>query len=78
LAEYEDIEKRDFPAERDGEQGAAGQDRLRHLVLRGGIELETFWTKWLTDALRAFGDGTPSGSPEFPESPDRVSPRCDT
>ncbi|MFI9580666.1 PadR family transcriptional regulator [Streptomyces sp. NPDC052236] len=68
LAEYEEIEERDFPVARL----LTGQDRLRHLVLRGGIELETFWTKWLTDALRAFGDGTPCGSP------DRVSPECDT
>lgn len=47
LAEYTAIEARDFPPERL----ASEQDRLRHVVLRGGIELETFWTKWLTDAL---------------------------
>ncbi|MFD9793656.1 PadR family transcriptional regulator [Streptomyces sp. NPDC059070] len=46
LALYEGIERRDFPPERDSEQ-----DRLRHLVLRGGIELETFWIRWLTQAL---------------------------
>ncbi|NUK27672.1 PadR family transcriptional regulator [Streptomyces lunaelactis] len=50
LAEYTAIEARDFPPERTTTE----QDRLRHLVLRGGIELETFWTKWLTDALAAF------------------------
>ena len=27
------------------------QDRLQHLVLRAGIDLETFWTQWLTEAL---------------------------
>ncbi|MFF5184545.1 PadR family transcriptional regulator [Streptomyces sp. NPDC000345] len=47
LAEYERIEKRDFPP---GDTGA--QARLQHLVLRAGIELETFWTQWLTEALR--------------------------
>ncbi|MFM9369757.1 PadR family transcriptional regulator [Streptomyces sp. Da 82-17] len=48
LREYEQIEERDFPAGRDG-----AQDRLRHLVLRGGIELETFWIGWITEALDA-------------------------
>ncbi|MEV7417947.1 PadR family transcriptional regulator [Streptomyces sp. NPDC089919] len=47
LALYEAIEARDFPP------GAAGadEDRLRRLVLRGGIELETFWLRWLEEAL---------------------------
>ncbi|MFJ9820709.1 PadR family transcriptional regulator [Streptomyces sp. NPDC101151] len=49
LAEYEKIERRDFPPDRD-----APQDRLRHLVLRAGIDLETFWTQWLTHALKEF------------------------
>ncbi|MFD9394022.1 PadR family transcriptional regulator [Streptomyces sp. NPDC060000] len=47
LAEYEEIEKRDFPP---GEDSA--QARLQHLVLRAGIELETFWTQWLTEAVQ--------------------------
>ncbi|WP_458247762.1 PadR family transcriptional regulator [Streptomyces sp. MAI_2237] len=47
LAEYEEIEKRDFPPGRD-----SAQDRLRHLVLRAGIDLETFWTQWLAHALQ--------------------------
>ncbi|MFD9219652.1 PadR family transcriptional regulator [Streptomyces sp. NPDC060064] len=51
LEEYSAIEERDFPPERQSSE----QDRLRHVVLRGGIELETFWTKWLTDALKEFG-----------------------
>ncbi|MCI3279289.1 PadR family transcriptional regulator [Streptomyces cylindrosporus] len=51
LAEYEEIEKRDFPPGRD-----TPQDRLRHLVLRAGIDLETFWTQWLTHALEEFGE----------------------
>lgn len=46
LAEYEEIEKRDFPPGDD-----SAQARLQHLVLRAGIELETFWTQWLTEAL---------------------------
>ena len=49
LAEYEEIEKRDFPPGQD-----SSQDRLRHLVLRAGIDLETFWTQWLTRALMGF------------------------
>ncbi|MET9908134.1 PadR family transcriptional regulator [Streptomyces sp. NPDC006476] len=56
LAEYEEIEKRDFPPGRD-----TSEDRLRHLVLRAGIELETFWTRWLTDALEEFGELRDSG-----------------
>ncbi|MFM9445548.1 PadR family transcriptional regulator [Streptomyces acidiscabies] len=46
LAEYEEIETRDFPP---GDESA--QARLQHLVLRAGIALETFWTSWLTEAL---------------------------
>ncbi|HEY9373696.1 PadR family transcriptional regulator [Streptomyces sp.] len=47
LDEYLEIERRDFPQERR----AAEPDRLRHLVLRGGIDLERFWVEWLTHAL---------------------------
>ncbi|MFD5403211.1 PadR family transcriptional regulator [Streptomyces griseorubiginosus] len=46
LAEYEQIQDRDFPPGKD-----SAQARLQHLVLRAGIELETFWTQWLTEAL---------------------------
>ncbi|MFI9151631.1 PadR family transcriptional regulator [Streptomyces sp. NPDC053367] len=49
LAQYEKIEKRDFPPGKD-----SPQDRLQHLVLRAGIELETFWTRWLAHALEEF------------------------
>ncbi|MFJ6805828.1 PadR family transcriptional regulator [Streptomyces anulatus] len=46
LAEYRAIEERNFtPAPRTDE------DRLRYLVLRGGIDLETFWIGWLTRAI---------------------------
>ncbi|WP_416975851.1 PadR family transcriptional regulator [Streptomyces sp. 4F14] len=46
LAEYEEIEARDFPP---GDENA--QARLQHLVLRAGIALETFWISWLSEAL---------------------------
>ncbi|MGC0373305.1 PadR family transcriptional regulator [Streptomyces sp. SAI-229] len=49
LAEYREIERRDFPPGKDGPE-----DRLRHLVLRAGIDLETFWTQWLDHALAEF------------------------
>jgi DNA-binding PadR family transcriptional regulator len=49
LADYERIQERDFPPGKD-----APQDRLQHLVLRAGIDLETFWTQWLTHALEEF------------------------
>ena len=50
LAEYEKIEERDFGPGRD-----TAQDRLQHLILRAGIDLQTFWTQWLTQALEEFG-----------------------
>ncbi|MEU1043101.1 PadR family transcriptional regulator [Streptomyces sp. NPDC005907] len=49
LAEYEAIQERDFPPGGDNPQ-----QRLQHLVLRAGIDLETFWTRWLTHALSEF------------------------
>ncbi|BBC29914.1 Transcriptional regulator, PadR family [Streptomyces graminofaciens] len=49
LREYEEIEERDFGPGKD-----APQDRLQHLILRAGIDLETFWTQWLTNALTEF------------------------
>lgn len=52
LAEYREIEERDFTPEPE-----ADADRLRHLVLRGGIDLETFWIGWLTRAIGDLGDG---------------------
>ncbi|WP_327426554.1 PadR family transcriptional regulator [Streptomyces sp. NBC_01236] len=61
LAEYEEIQERDFPPGKD-----TPQDRLRHLVLRAGIDLETFWTQWLTRALEEFGQlgGEPAAQAE--------------
>ncbi|MFD3436823.1 PadR family transcriptional regulator [Streptomyces sp. NPDC058685] len=49
LEQYREIEERDFAPERT----VTEQDALRHMVLRGGIELESFWTKWLTETLAA-------------------------
>ncbi|MBT2451623.1 PadR family transcriptional regulator [Streptomyces sp. ISL-43] len=46
LAVYGGIEEKDFPAGRD-----ADEDRLRRLVLHAGIGLETFWLRWLEEAL---------------------------
>ncbi|MEU6406845.1 PadR family transcriptional regulator [Streptomyces sp. NPDC046985] len=51
LAMYQEIEKRDFPPGKD-----SSQDRLQHLVLRAGIDLETFWAGWLRHALEEFAD----------------------
>ncbi|GGZ24565.1 PadR family transcriptional regulator [Streptomyces nitrosporeus] len=57
LEEYLEIERRDFPPERT----PTDEDRLRHLVLRGGIGLETFWTDWLVGAV---GDLEGPGAPQ--------------
>ncbi|MGW4891673.1 PadR family transcriptional regulator [Kitasatospora sp. NPDC004240] len=59
LAQYLEIERRDFPPEQ-----AAEENRLQHAVLRAGIGLETFWTEWLAEALAALpGEpGDPEGS----------------
>ncbi|WP_406135271.1 PadR family transcriptional regulator [Streptomyces sp. NBC_01089] len=46
LAEYLAIEERDFSV-----SALPADDRLQHLVLRGGIELEKYWIAWLTEAL---------------------------
>ncbi|MFH9685104.1 PadR family transcriptional regulator [Streptomyces sp. NPDC021019] len=46
LAEYREIEERNFTP-----TPTAYEDRLRYLVLRGGIDLETFWISWLTRAI---------------------------
>ncbi|MET9610705.1 PadR family transcriptional regulator [Streptomyces sp. NPDC006512] len=58
LETYGAIEAKDFPPDRD-----AVEDRLRRLVLRGGIALETFWLSWLEEALAEVGDMTPSQAP---------------
>ncbi|MGY1500698.1 PadR family transcriptional regulator [Streptomyces sp. QTS52] len=55
LTEYQEIEERDFPPG-TGSARAGSQGRLQHLVLRAGIDLETFWTQWLTHALAEFAE----------------------
>ncbi|MEU8586054.1 PadR family transcriptional regulator [Streptomyces sp. NPDC048664] len=54
LAEYQAIEARDFTPG-DG----TAQGRIQHLVLRAGIDLETFWIHWLTHALEELGKPLP-------------------
>ncbi|APU42281.1 MULTISPECIES: PadR family transcriptional regulator [unclassified Streptomyces] len=58
LAQYEAIEEKDFPPGRD-----AVEDRLRRLVLHGGIALETFWLAWLEEALGEVGDMEDTSGP---------------
>ncbi|WP_405502995.1 PadR family transcriptional regulator [Streptomyces niveus] len=60
LADYADIEARDFSARPGTAAGTTPgpteapteADRLRHLVLRAGMDLERLWVDWLTEALR--------------------------
>ncbi|MGW1376189.1 PadR family transcriptional regulator [Streptomyces sp. NPDC002446] len=56
LAEYQKIEGRDFSA------AQAPEDRLRRLVLRAGIGLETFWVEWLEEALAEVADLGPDSA----------------
>ncbi|MCB5182693.1 PadR family transcriptional regulator [Streptomyces antimicrobicus] len=62
LAVYEAIDVKDFPPER-----TADEDRLRRLVLHGGMALETFWLSWLEEALAVVEDMDP-------ERPDPAAP----
>ncbi|MER5178405.1 PadR family transcriptional regulator [Streptomyces sp. NPDC002896] len=62
LTEYLEIEERDFPPDRD-----TVEDRLRHAVLRAGIDLETFWTRWLSRTLADL-------EPLAPDPDDRCRP----
>ncbi|NEC85557.1 PadR family transcriptional regulator [Streptomyces sp. SID12501] len=55
LTEYQEIQERDFPPGTGSTRGSS-QGRLQHLVLRAGIDLETFWTQWLTHALAEFAE----------------------
>lgn len=68
LADYADIEARDFsrrPATTgttaEPTTGTTEADRLRHLVLRAGMDLERMWVDWLTEALRETS-AAPAGS----------------
>jgi DNA-binding PadR family transcriptional regulator len=57
LHEYEHIEHRDFarPA-----KALSQADRLQHLVLQAGIELETLWVGWLARAVEQVEVSSPS------------------
>ncbi|MEU3559257.1 PadR family transcriptional regulator [Kitasatospora sp. NPDC006786] len=70
LADYREIERRDFPAERT-DPG----NRLQHAVLRAGIGLETFWVQWLAETLEALEtlDALPS-APSAPSAHPAPSP----
>lgn len=77
LADYVDIEARDFSrrpettteATTEATTGTTAEpttepteaDRLRHLVLRAGMDLERMWVDWLTEALRETSTA-PAGS----------------
>jgi DNA-binding PadR family transcriptional regulator len=66
LTEYLEIEERDFPPGRD-----TVEDRLRHAVLRAGIDLETFWTRWLS---RTLADLEPSASASASVAAETLTP----
>ncbi|MEV6104951.1 helix-turn-helix transcriptional regulator [Streptomyces sp. NPDC051940] len=46
LAEYGEIEKRDFAA-----PGLGAAQRMQYLVLKAGIGLESHWVAWLREAI---------------------------
>ncbi|WP_042393213.1 PadR family transcriptional regulator [Streptacidiphilus carbonis] len=62
LDEYLEIEQRDFPAGGGSGGRSGGGDRLHHLVLKGGIALETFWVEWLVEAIADLGGERPERS----------------
>ncbi|MGZ4451993.1 MAG: PadR family transcriptional regulator, partial [Nocardioides sp.] len=49
LAHYETLQRRDYPEP----TGLTGQDLDQYLVLRGGVLMEEFWIRWLTEYLEA-------------------------
>ncbi|MYW64381.1 PadR family transcriptional regulator [Streptomyces sp. SID8379] len=51
LDRYLEIEEKDFPPEKNSEV-----DRLQHAVLRAGIDLETFWVRWLERTISELDD----------------------
>jgi DNA-binding PadR family transcriptional regulator len=66
LAEYREIEERDFTAPQGGEER-----RIQHLVLQAGIGLETFWVQWLRAAVEVLPPGADeadeAGGPDGPD-----------
>lgn len=57
LAEYLEIEARDFADTPDL------RSALHHLILRRGIEMETSWTQWLSDAIDTIRQASPEDTP---------------
>ena len=49
LAHYETLQHRDYP----DPTTLTGQARDQYLVLRGGVLMEEFWIRWLTEYLEA-------------------------
>jgi DNA-binding PadR family transcriptional regulator len=49
LALYEQMEQHDYP----DPSALSGAELDQYLVLRGGVHLEQFWTRWLTEYLTA-------------------------
>lgn len=67
LAAYQAFEERDFaPSTEPGDAGTddavTRQRVLHHVLLRGGIQVETFWNNWLSEALEAVRSLESSGS----------------
>ncbi|MFD6419953.1 PadR family transcriptional regulator [Streptomyces sp. NPDC060194] len=63
LADYLAMEERDLKRAKGAEE-----DRVRHLILRGGIELERFWVGWLTEALDGLAAADGGAHPDAPEA----------
>ncbi|MFC5728198.1 MULTISPECIES: PadR family transcriptional regulator [Nocardioides] len=63
---YESIAARDFPA--PGNLRDADLDMF--LVLRGGLLMEEFWIRWLTEYLDAHTDQPHRHQPDRPDQPD--------
>ncbi len=65
LAAYQEMEKRDFAPPEDTERG-----RVHHLVLRGGIMMESFWVEWLGEVLAGLPGQPPAGDEAAPGEDD--------
>ncbi|MFC5662323.1 PadR family transcriptional regulator [Kitasatospora misakiensis] len=63
LAQYEEIERRDFAP---GEEGEG--EPLQYAVLRAGIGWESFWVRWLAETVETLpaAPATPSEGPTDP------------
>lgn len=61
LATYRGIEARDFPSAQ--ETNRSDSDRLLHLVLRRGIEVEQAWVTWCREVLAVTGSSSGEDTP---------------